>query len=39
MCNKKSRGLFDDQFRLKKISKLKDPFGKVESIDKMGRLP
>jgi uncharacterized LabA/DUF88 family protein len=28
MRNKKSRGLFDDQFRLEKISKLKDPLEK-----------
>ena len=28
MRNKKSRGLFDDQFRLDKISKLKDPLEK-----------
>jgi hypothetical protein len=29
MRNKKSRGLFDDQFRLEKISKLKDPLEKL----------
>jgi hypothetical protein len=29
MRNKKSRGLFDDQFRLDKISKLKDPLEKL----------
>jgi len=29
MRNKKSRGLFDDQFRLDKISNLKDPLEKL----------
>ena len=29
MRNKKSRGFFDDQFRLEKISKLKDPLEKL----------
>ena len=30
MRNKKTRGLFDDQFRLEKISKLKDPLEKLD---------
>jgi len=38
MRNKKSRGLFNDQFRLEKISKLKDPLEKLNRY-KMGRLP
>lgn len=29
MRNKKSRGLFDEQFRLEKISELKDPLEKL----------
>ena len=29
MRNEKSRGLVDDQFRLEKISKLKDPLEKL----------